>query len=293
MATTVGFIGFGVMGAPMALNLIKAGFKVVGYDVKMENVRAVDGVEAVASVAEVAKKCDRIVTMLPDSPHVEEVMLSEQGLLAHLAKGAIVADMSTISPKTSRRIFEKASEKGIGALDAPVSGGKKGAIEGTLSIMAGGEQKDFDAFLPIFQAMGKTIILTGPAGSGQTVKLCNQVMVAINIQAVCEAFSLAKAEGMDLAMVRKVLMGGAANSWMLENLAPQMLAGDSSAGFRISLQLKDLRLALETAMQDNVPMPAAGLATNMYLEAGAHGELDNGNQAMYRTYERLVNRTFQ
>ncbi len=290
---TVGFVGFGVMGVPMVENLLKAGFTVIGHDVKADNVKRVPGVEAAGSVAEVAKRCDRVVTMLPDSPQVMEVMLGEAGLIANLPRGAIVADMSTISPKVSRSLHAAAAKLGVGTLDAPVSGGRKGAAEGTLSIMAGGSQADFDAFLPIFQAMGKTILLTGPAGSGQTVKLCNQVMVAINIQAVCEAFSLAKAEGMDLAMVRKVLMGGAANSWMLENLAPQMLKGDASAGFRISLQLKDLRLALETAMQDNVPMPAASLATNMYLEAGAHGELDNGNQAMYRAYERLINRTFQ
>lgn len=289
----VGFIGFGVMGVPMAENLVKAGFEVIGYDINAESVKKVSGVVPAASIAEVAKQCDRIVTMLPDSPHVEAVMYGESGLIANLAKGSIVADMSTISPKTSRAVHAAAKEKGIGTLDAPVSGGKKGAGEGALSIMTGGEQADFDAFLPIFQAMGKTIVLVGAAGAGQTVKLCNQVMVAINISAVCEAFSLAKAEGLDLPTVRKVLMGGAANSWMLENLAPQMLAGDTSAGFRIALQLKDLRLAFETAFQDNVPMPAAFLATSMYLEAGAHGELDNGNQSMYRAYERLIDRTFQ
>ncbi len=290
---TVGFIGFGVMGVPMAENLIKAGFAVIGHDLLAENVAKVRGAAPAASVAEVAGKCRRVVTMLPDSPQVEAVMFGPGGLLENLAPGSIVADMSTISPKTSRRVFEAAAAKGIGALDAPVSGGKKGAAAGTLSIMAGGNQADFDAFLPIFRGMGTTVALVGPAGSGQTVKLCNQVMVAINIQAVCEAFSLAKAEGMDLDVVRNVLMGGAANSWMLENLAPQMIAGDASAGFRINLQLKDLRLAMETAFQDNLPLPATGLATSMYLEAAAHGEQHNGNQAMYRAYERLCNRTMQ
>lgn len=290
---TIGFVGFGVMGKPMAANLVKAGFNVLGYDVVPDSVRAVPGVTPAASLRELAEKVDRVVTMLPDSPHVEAVVAGEGGLLQYLRPGSIIADMSTISPKVSQRLNRQAAEMSVGMLDAPVSGGVKGAIAGALSIMAGGTQADFDAFQRIFSCMGSTIVLVGPSGCGQTVKLCNQTIVAINIQAICEAFSLARAEGLDLETARSVLMGGAANSWMLENLAPQMIAGDPSAGFRISLQLKDLRLAQETAFQDGVAMPGLGLATAMYLEAAAHGEGGNGNQAMYRTFERLNNREFR
>lgn len=288
----VGFVGFGVMGKPMAANLLKAGYDVVGYDLDAANARAVPGVRVAASLAEVAA-ANRVVLMLPDSPHVEAVMTGEGGLLEHLAEGSIVADMSTISPTTARRLAEAAAKKSVGMLDAPVSGGMKGAMAGTLSIMAGGERKHFDDFRAIFEAMGGTIVLVGPSGCGQTVKLCNQAIVAVNIMGICEAFSLARAEGLDLEVARRVLMGGAANSWMLENLAPQMIAGDATAGFRIALQLKDLRLALEAAFHDRVAMPGVAVAANMYLEAAAHGEADNGNQALYRGYERLNNREFR
>lgn len=290
---TVGFVGFGVMGKPMAANLVKAGLGVIGYDIAADSVRAVPGVTTAASLRELAEKVDRVVTMLPDSPHVETVVAGEGGLLQYLRPGAIIADMSTISPKVSQRLNRQAAELNIGMLDAPVSGGMKGAVAGALSIMVGGSREDFDAFRRIFSCMGGTIELVGPSGCGQTVKLCNQTIVAINIQAICEAFSLARAEGLDLETARKVLMGGAANSWMLENLAPQMIAGDASAGFRIALQLKDLRLAQETAFHDGVAMPGLALATAMYLETAAHGETDNGNQAMYRAYERLNNRDFR
>lgn len=289
----VGFVGFGVMGKPMAANLVKAGYEVVGYDIAPENVAAVAGVKPAASLAELATGVNRVVTMLPDSPQVEEVVAGGRGILPHLAPGSIVADMSTISPKVAQRLNRLAAERDVMLLDAPVSGGMKGAAAGTLSIMVGGAPAAFESFRPVFSAMGRTIVLVGPAGSGQTIKLCNQTIVAINIQAICEAFSLARAEGLDLELARRVLMGGAANSWMLENLAPQMLAGDSSAGFRIALQLKDLRLAVETAFQDGVSMPALGLASSMYLEAAAHGESGNGNQALYRTFERLNNREFR
>ncbi len=277
----------------MARNLLKAGYTVIAYDRVEKNIAEVEGATPAGSIAEVTKSATRIVTMLPDSPHVDEVLLGAGGIVEHAAPGTIVADMSTISPKVTRAIFARARDKNIGFLDAPVSGGKKGAIAGALSIMVGGEEQDFAAFLPIFEAMGTTIVHVGPSGAGQTVKLCNQAVVAVNIQGICEAFALAKAAGMDLNIVRQVLQGGAAGSWMLDNLAPQMIEGDASAGFRIGLQLKDLRLAIESAFDSDVPMPATHLATTMYLEARAHGEGDNGNQSMYRVYERLANRVFQ
>ena len=289
---SIGFIGFGVMGTPMAENLVRAGYRVLGYDVNPANPKSARGVEAISSPGEAAKAATRFITMLPDSPQVEEAMLGEAGLLSLLPPGSLVADMSTISPKTSRKISELAAKSGIGFLDAPVSGGRKGAEAAALSIMVGGGDGDFQAFLPIFQAMGKTIVHVGPSGSGQTVKLCNQAVVAINIQGICEAFSLARAEGLDLHTVRNALLGGSANSWMLENLAPRMLADDSSAGFRVQLQIKDLRLALETAFADGVPMPATSLAASMYLEVSAHGGAASGNQSMYQAYERLGNRKF-
>lgn len=292
MDKKIGFIGIGSMGKYMAENILNSGYQIFLFDVNpiaLANFKGKDGVTIASSASEVGENVSTVITMLPDSPNVEEAVLGQQGLSVMLKEGSVVIDMSTIAPKIARKIGLDLKKKGIDFLDAPVSGGQKGAREGTLSIMVGGEQKIFNLVLPILQVMGKTIVHVGPTGSGQSVKICNQVIVGMNIQAICESFAIGKAEGLDLRKLREVLMGGAANSWMMENLAPQMIMGDISAGFRISLQLKDLRLALEEGFELGVPMPGTALATQMYLEAKAHGESNNGNQALFKVYNRLTN----
>ncbi|MFQ3621025.1 MAG: NAD(P)-dependent oxidoreductase [Spirochaetales bacterium] len=292
MDNYIGFIGLGAMGKFMAENLIKAGYEMVLFDVNVAALKEFEGrrgVNIVSSAAEVGSKVSLAITMLPNSPHVEEAVLGLKGLANTLKAGSTVVDMSTISPKVARKVASLLRDKGIDFLDAPVSGGQKGAREGTLSIMVGGEKKTFESVLPVLKVMGKTIVYVGPSGAGQAVKLCNQVIVGMNIQAICESFALAKAEGLDLEKLREVLKGGAANSWMMENLAPQIIKGEVGAGFRISLQLKDLHLALEEGYEHGVPMLGTALVTNLYLEAKAHGESDNGNQALFKVYNRLAN----
>jgi 2-hydroxy-3-oxopropionate reductase len=289
----IGFVGLGTMGREMAANLVKAGHEVRGYDVSRAALDAASGqgVTVVGSVAEAAREAEFFVTMLPDTPQVEEVVRGKGGLLENPPKGRLVADMSTISPTATRDMAAALAERGVALLDAPVSGGPIGAKNAKLSIMAGGTAEAFDRFRPVFAGMGTTIIHVGEAGAGQTVKACNQLVCAMNLQAICEALALGRAAGLDLEKLREVLLGGAASSWMLQNLGPLMIAKDASAGFRIDLKLKDLRLAGELAFQLGVPLPGTALATSLYLEARAHGEGANGNQALFRVYDRLSNQT--
>ncbi|HEX8167332.1 MAG TPA: NAD(P)-dependent oxidoreductase [Beijerinckiaceae bacterium] len=286
----VGFIGLGVMGRSMAVNLIKAGHEVVAHDVRRAAVDdlAAQGAQAAARVADAAARADVVVTMLPDTPQVEDVVLSPGGLAENPPLGKLVVDMSTIAPTASRRLAETMAGRGVAMLDAPVSGGPQGAENGTLSIMVGGEEEAFRRARPVLEAMGRTIVHVGPAGAGQTVKCCNQLMVGMHIQAVCEALALGRAAGLDLHKLREVLLGGAAASWMLQNHAPLMLAKDDRAGFRIDLQLKDLRLVNELAFELGVPLPGTAQVTSLYLEARAHGEGDKGNQALFRVYDRMA-----
>jgi len=290
--TTVGFIGLGTMGTRMVRNLLKHGFTVRVFDVVPEAVAvlAAAGADAVASVAEAAHGASVVVTMLPDTPDVEAVILGEAGLRAHPPEGRVIVDMSTISPVAVRSMAATLAEAGVALLDAPVSGGPAGAEAGTLTIMVGGETDAFAKAHPVLAAMGTTINHVGPSGAGQTVKLCNQLMVGINIQSVCEALALGRAAGVDLAQMREVLLGGSAASWMLDRLGPQMIAGDVGAGFRIDLQLKDLRLVNELATALAVPLPGLALVTSQYLDAKAHGEGGNGNQALFKVYDRMANR---
>jgi 2-hydroxy-3-oxopropionate reductase len=248
-----------------------------------------DGATAAASVAEAADGADFVITMLPDTPQVEEVVLGPGGLLEHPPVGRLIADMSTISPQAVQRMHEVLRARGIGFLDAPVSGGTAGAKAGTLSIMVGGEAADFARAQPYFAVMGSTITHLGDSGAGQTVKLCNQLVVALNLQAVSEAIALGRAAGLDLDRMRTVLLGGSASSWMLNRLGPAMIAGDASAGFRIDLMFKDLRLVQELAQGLSVPLPGTALVTTQYVAARAHGEGANGNQALFRVYDRMTN----
>jgi 2-hydroxy-3-oxopropionate reductase len=291
--TAIGFIGLGVMGREMARHLVRAGHEVRAYDMKTEAVEelAREGAVAAASVAEAADGAEVVITMLPDTPQVEEVVLGPGGLLQNPPAGRLLVDMSTIAPTATRRMAAQLAQAGIAMLDAPVSGGPTGAKAAKLSIMVGGSEDAVARARPVLEAMGTTIIHVGESGAGQTVKACNQLICAMNLQAICEAFALGRAAGLDLEKLREVLLGGAASSWMLQNLGPLMLAKDASAGFRIDLKLKDLRLAGELAFELGVPLPGTALATSLYLEARAHGEGGNGNQALFRVYDRLSNQT--
>ena len=291
--TAIGFIGLGVMGREMARHLVRTGHEVRAYDMKTEAVEelAREGAVAAATVAEAADGAEVAITMLPDTPQVEEVVLGPGGLLQNPPAGRLLVDMSTIAPTATRRMAAQLAQAGIAMLDAPVSGGPTGAKAAKLSIMVGGSEDAVARARPVLEAMGTTIIHVGESGAGQTVKACNQLICAMNLQAICEAFALGRAAGLDLEKLREVLLGGAASSWMLQNLGPLMLAKDASAGFRIDLKLKDLRLAGELAFELGVPLPGTALATSLYLEARAHGEGGNGNQALFRVYDRLSNQT--
>ncbi|SDG60837.1 2-hydroxy-3-oxopropionate reductase [Bosea robiniae] len=289
---SVGFIGLGTMGREMVRNLLKAGHHVAVFDIVGDAVAALaaEGARPAKSPADAAAGADIAITMLPDTPQVEDVIYGESGLLASPPRGRLIVDMSTISPVAVRRMQADLKVAGTDFIDAPVSGGPIGAKNATLTIMAGGEADAFARAEPFFRGMGTTITHVGASGAGQAVKLCNQLICGINLQGVCEAIALARASGVDLDQMRSVLMGGSAASWMLDKLGPAMIAGDASAGFRIDLMLKDLRLVQEQAQALSVPLPGTALVTSQYIEARAHGEGGNGNQALFKVYDRMTNR---
>ena len=291
----VAFLGLGVMGLPMALNVAEAGHPVRVYDLfPAPRQAAVErGLHVSQSAAKAVADADIVVLMLPDTNNVEMAVRGPDGIASHLSPGMVVVDMSSISPIATRDIAAGLSAVGVGYVDAPVSGGVVGARAGTLSIMAGGTTEDLARVRSVLDAMGSTVSHMGGVGAGQATKLCNQVAVAINLQAVCEALMLGASLGVDLEPLTKALEGGSADSWMLRNLAPQMLLGDVSAGFRITLQSKDLRLASEAAAVSNTVLPGLSLVRDLFREALAHGEGDNGNQALFRVYERLAGRTLR
>jgi len=289
---SVGFIGLGTMGREMVRNLLQAGHDVTVFDIVEDAVAglAAVGATAATSPAAAAADADIAITMLPDTPQVEDVIYGEAGLLASPPRGRLIVDMSTISPVAVRRMHADLKAAGADFIDAPVSGGPIGAKNATLTIMAGGEADAFRRAEPFFRGMGTTITHVGAPGAGQAVKLCNQLICGINIQAVCEAIALGRASGVDLEQMRSVLLGGSAASWMLDKLGPAMIAGDAGAGFRIDLMLKDLRLVQEQAQALSVPLPGTALVTSQYIEARAHGEGGNGNQALFKVYDRMTNR---
>lgn len=286
----VGFLGLGVMGREMARNIAQAGFTVRAFDIVPGAGDALrhSGVEIVSGIPAAVSEADIVISMLPDTPQVEDIVRGTEGLLAHPPRGKLFVDMSTISPDATRKLCQELSAAGITMLDAPVSGGPKGAKNGTLSIMVGGEASGFAQATPYLRAMGTTLNHVGASGAGQTVKLCNQLICGINIQAICEALALARAWGIDLPQMRDVLSGGSAASWMLDNLGSAMIEGDVSAGFRIDLMMKDLRLVLEAAQKHPVPLPATALVATQYQNAQAYGEGANGNQALFKVYDRIT-----
>ena len=286
----VGFIGLGIMGLPMAKNLLKNGYSLVVHNRSRKPVNELVslGAESAFSGREVAEKTDVVITMLPDSPDVKEVILGKNGVIEGVRSGMVVIDMSTISPKVSVEIANSLATKGVEMLDAPVSGGQKGAIEGTLSIMVGGKKEVFERCLPIFRSLGQVIVHVGGNGAGEIVKLCNQVICALNIVSMCEGIALCKRTGVDVAKMIEVVSGGLGASNIISNLAPKILLGDMEPGFKLSLQQKDLRLALQLAEELKAPLPATGLAHQIFRIAEAKGLGEKGTQALIKAYESMA-----
>ena len=273
MQGPIGFIGLGIMGRPMARNLIKGGHSLVVHNRSQAAVEELVGLGAKAadSPAAVARQCPVIVLMLPNSPDVEEVALGRNGLIEGVRLGQTVVDMSTISPIVSQKVGKALADKGVRMLDAPVSGGEKGAIEGVLSIMVGGDKAVFDEALPIFQAMGKTITHLGPLGSGGFTKLANQVIVAVNLTALAEALTLAAKAGLDIELTLRALAGGLAGSRCLDQKTPNYLAHEFKPGFKIDLHYKDLGLIMDTARALGVPLPATAVVQELFSAVRVRG----------------------
>jgi 3-hydroxyisobutyrate dehydrogenase len=290
MSERIGFIGLGIMGRGMAHNLLKAGFELRVWNRTAsrmdELVQA--GAIATTSPAELAAYSDIIITCVSDTPDVLAVILGEAGVIHGAQSGALVIDMSTISPQVTQEIAQKLAANGVQMLDAPVSGGSEGAARGTLSIMIGGDAAQVERAMPVLQAMGKTITHVGGHGSGQTVKLVNQILVVGNALAMSEALLFAQAGGVDLQRVLDAVSQGAAGSWMLSNRGPQILARDWRPGFTIDLQQKDLRLVLAAADQMGVPTLTTNMIFQLYRTLQARGLGAEGNHALIKALEELA-----
>ncbi len=289
--TQIGFIGLGIMGRGMTHNLLKAGYKVTVWNrtaSRMDEFAAA-GAQTASSPADLAAQCDVILVCVSDTPDVEQVLFGENSVSAGVKRGALVVDHSTISPQKTVEMAKRLNAQGAAYLDAPVSGGSEGAKNGTLSIMVGGEAADFERALPILQAYGKTITHVGAQGAGQMAKLVNQILVVVNQLAASEALLFAQAGGLDLAKTIDAVKGGAAGSWMLANRGPQMIVRDFRPGFTIDLQQKDLRLVLEAADQMGVPLIATSMVFQMYRALQAQGLGGEGNHAMVKALEKLMN----
>jgi 3-hydroxyisobutyrate dehydrogenase len=290
MDKRIGFIGLGIMGRPMARNLLKAGYPLTVYSRGRSAVEAfmADGATGARSSQEVAERSDIVITMVTDTPDVRQVILEDKGVLAGICAGGIIIDMSTISPSATREIAAAVRAKGVHFLDAPVSGGEGGAIAGTLSIMVGGEAEVFNRCLPIFQVMGKNIIHVGGTGTGQLTKLCNQIAVAVTNLAMSEALVFAAKAGVNLDKMHQAISGGAAGSWQLTNLAPRIFQRDFAPGFMVKLQQKDLRLVLQEADQLHLALPATSLVHSLFNALETRGAGNEGTQALVKVLEQLA-----
>ena len=285
MADTVGFIGLGIMGKPMAENLIEAGYGLVAYNRTREKAEELDGATVAETPKEVAEQSDIIITMLPDSPQVEEVLSGEDGVLEGIKEGALMVDMSTISPVVTEELADKASERGASMLDAPVSGGDVGAIDGTLSIMVGGGEEDFERALPLFEVMGKTVTHVGPVGTGQVVKAANQIVVALTIEAVSEALVLGSKGGVPPEKILDVLGGGLAGNKVMEAKREKMLEHSFDPGFRVELHHKDLGIALAAGREYGVTLPVTAVVDQMLETLKMLGRGDQDHSALLTLIE--------
>jgi 2-hydroxy-3-oxopropionate reductase len=289
-AMKIGFIGLGIMGKPMSRNLLKAGYELVVMDRNPEVVKAVaaDGAATAGTPKAVAEKTDVVITMLPNSPEVRDVVLGRDGLIHGVRPGAALIDMSSIAPLVAREIGERLKERGVEMLDAPVSGGEPKAIDGTLSVMVGGKKEIFDRYYPVMKAMAGSVVLTGDLGAGNITKLANQIIVALNIAAMSEALVLASKAGVSPDLVYQAIRGGLAGSTVLDAKAPLVMDRKFTPGFRIRLHVKDLANVLETSHELGVPLPltASVMEVMQALKADGMGELDHG--ALVRHYEKLA-----
>lgn len=293
MAEKIGFVGLGIMGRPMSKNLLKAGYDVTAYDIvqaALDDVVAA-GAKRGTSAKDVASKTDIIITMLPDGPDVEKVVLGPNGVLEGAKKGAIVVDMSSISPIVAQKVGKACNDKGIDFLDAPVSGGEPGAIAGTLAIMVGGKQAVFDKVKPILEKMGSSVTLTGDVGAGNVTKLANQIMVAVNIAGVSEALVLATKAGLDPEVVFNAVKVGLAGSNVLNAKGPMMIARNFKPGFRIRLHQKDLRNTLQTAEALGIPLPITAYCQQMFNALMNEGKGDNDHSGLVQYLEKAANVT--
>jgi 2-hydroxy-3-oxopropionate reductase len=285
--TTVAFLGLGIMGRPMAGNLAKAGFHVVGYN---RSPKTLDGVQMAASIGEAVANADVIATMVPDSPDVEDVLGGDDGVFANARKGSLVIDFSSIRPDVSARLATQGAERGLRVLDAPVSGGEQGAIDAALSIMVGGAAEDFEAATPVLEAVGKTIVHVGPAGSGQTVKAANQLIVAGTLELVSEAIVFLEAYGVDTEAAVKVLAGGLAGNTILQRKAPAMLARDFTPGFRIALHHKDMGIVTSAAREAGVVIPLGAVVAQLIAALNAQGDGGLDHSALLKLVTQLSGR---
>ncbi len=290
MAQRVGFIGLGIMGKPMARNLMAAGYSLVVHNRSREVVDELSGEGAIpaGSPREVAAQVDTVITMLPDSPDVRDVVFGDDGLLSEMGQGKLLIDMSTISPVTAIEVDEALRANGASALDAPVSGGDKGAIAGTLSIMVGGRAEDFDRAKPLFEVLGKTIVHVGDAGAGQTVKACNQIVVALTFEAVSEALVLGSKAGVDPRKIVQVLSGGLAGNKVLELRGESMIDHNFQPGFRINLHRKDLGIAMAAGKSYDVSLPVTALVDQMFTAMVNAGRGDLDHSALLTHLEDLA-----
>jgi 2-hydroxy-3-oxopropionate reductase len=293
MAGKVGFIGLGIMGKPMARNLMEAGYGLVVYNRSWAAVEelAGKGAETAGSPKEVAEACNTVITMLPDSPQVEEVVTGENGVLEGVTEGTLLVDMSTISPVVTEKLAQKAREMGASMLDAPVSGGETGAEAGTLSIMVGGSQEDFERAKPLFDVMGETIVRVGESGTGQVVKACNQIVVALTIEAVSEALVLGSKAGASPAKVIQVLSGGLAGNKVMEAKSENFLKHEFNPGFRLELHRKDLGIALAAGREYGVPLPVTAIVDQVLEALVAKGSGGEDHSAMLMFIEDLAQHT--
>jgi len=290
MKKRVGFIGLGIMGRPMAKNLLKAGFPLVVFSRSKGSVAELvkEGALSADSSKGVAERAEVIITMLPDSPEVKEVVLGEGGVIQGVKPGAVVIDMSSINPLVTQEIARTLDVKGVKMLDAPVSGGETGAIQGTLAIMVGGEKKVFEDCLEILKAMGKNIVHVGGIGAGGYVKLVNQIIVALNIASVGEAFCLGVKAGLDPQVIYQAIRGGLAGSQVLETKAPMIFQRNFKPGFKIKLHQKDLQNALSTAKDLGVPLPLSSFVQQIFVSLRTEGRGDEDHSALATFFEKMA-----
>ncbi len=284
----IGFIGLGIMGKPMAMHLLKAGYPLNVYE---GNRAAGDlkaaGASGYSDYASLAAASDVVITMLPDSPDVEAVVLGRGGVVEGIRSGSLFIDMSSIAPATARKVHEALGAQGVEAIDAPVSGGQVGAEAATLSIMVGGSEEAFERAMPLFSLMGKNIVRIGGPGAGQTTKICNQMIVGMTIQAVGEAFTLGQKAGVDLKKMREVLLGGFASSRILDLHGQRIIDRNFKPGFKVKLHRKDMNLALQSGRELSVPMPGSALVASQMDALIATGEAESDHSALALLLERL------